>query len=262
MSSDHLSRINLAGIAVSGSIVLGWQLLVSTRILDFTYLPPPTEVFSSMVTLLTSGSTYADVFHTLSVTVVSSALAIVIGISLGTAVGLITPLSVWTLGTIDVLRTLPMIGLMPVALLLIGATVTSEIILATIGATWPLLVNTMGGVQQVKPRLLEVARMFRLSRRSTTLKVIIPSALPQVLVGARLAIVTAFVIAIVAEMLVSAQGLGWQMMLAQSALDPGRVWAYAMIAGILGYLLNFALVEGLNRIMPQLRQSADQAVGA
>ena len=105
----------------------------------------------------------------------------------------------------------------------------------------------MAGVQNVHPVKRDVARSFRLSRFQTLRKITLPVATPAILIGARLAVVNALVVAIVAEMLINPDGVGWGLVFSMQALKPEDMWAYAVVAGIMGYLLNAILLYAVRR---------------
>jgi ABC-type nitrate/sulfonate/bicarbonate transport system permease component len=254
-----LGKVNPAGWLVVAALIGLWQLAVDTGVLDYEYLPSATEVAGAFGDLLSSGVLADDVRHTLLVTLGSSAIACVVGVVLGFAVALLPIFDRLFTASFDLLRTIPVIALMPVAMLIWGPAAHTEVIVATYGATWPILVNTAGGVRTVHPRLHEVARMFRFSRRRTLRWIVLPAALPDIVVGARLAVVTALVITIIAEMLVNAAGLGWGLVMAQQALQPAQMWAYAIAAGILGYLLNLVLIQAARRSLPGSAAFAEAA---
>ena len=110
------------------------------------------------------------------------------------------------MATIDFLRTIPAVALVPVAMLAIGPIGTTELVVAAFAATWPVVVNTAAGVAPAQPRHDDVARTLHLSRAETFRKVQVPTAVPAWLVGAQLATVFAFLVAIVAEMLMYPRG--------------------------------------------------------
>jgi ABC-type nitrate/sulfonate/bicarbonate transport system permease component len=238
-----LSAFNPLGCLVVVAVIGLWQLLVDAGVLEFDYLPPPTKVFDALTDLIASGDMSAAVGHTLLATLQAAVIAIVLGSMLGAAVGLLPAVERFFMATFDVLRTVPVVALMPVALLVWGPAAKTEIIVAVYAAVWPMLVNAAGGVRAVHPRLRDVARTFKLSKRATVTKIILPAAMPALLVGARLSVVTALVVTIVAEMLVNSQGLGWALIQSQDALQPAQMWAYAVVCGIIGYLLNLALLQ-------------------
>ncbi|WP_103383483.1 ABC transporter permease [Pseudonocardia dioxanivorans] len=238
---------NPTGLAVAVAVLAVWQLLVSTRVLAINYLPSPIQIAGAFGELEGVGGALA---HTLMVALVAFVIALVAGLVVGLALGLLEPVRVFGLASLDVLRTLPVVALMPVALLIWGPSEQTEIIVASYSAAWPVVVNVAGGVRTIHPQLREVARTLRLSRRDELLKVIVPAVVPSLLVGARLALTSALVIAIVAEMLVNPNGLGWSLVQAQSALQPAQMWAYVIIIGIIGLLANALMVAIVNRFVP------------
>jgi len=242
--------LNPSGVAVVAGAILLWQLLVATKVLDFSYLPAPTDVASALGDLLESGELATAVAHTLWVTLVASAIATVLGIALGLAIGLLPLVRTYSMSSVDFFRTLPLTAMIPAILLIWGPTAKAEIIAATYGAAWQIVVNTAGGVRSVHPRLHDVARTFQLTRFETVRKVIIPAATPAMLVGGRLAIVTALVVAIIAEMLINPEGVGAGLVSGQQSLQPAITWSYAVVAGIIGYLLNAVLVWAVRRALP------------
>ncbi|HJQ48782.1 MAG TPA: ABC transporter permease [Amycolatopsis sp.] len=239
--------LNPLGISVAVALVLVWQLLVSTQVIRLTYLPSPWAVVLAFGEL---DGLAENLAHTLLVALVAFVAAMVIGMVLGLAVGLLTPVRTFGLASLDVLRTVPVVALMPVALLIWGPSPQTEIIVATYSAAWPIVVSVSGGVRAIHRQLREVARTLRLGRGEEVAKIVIPATVPSVLVGARLALTTALVIAIVAEMLVNPQGLGWSLVQAQSALQPAQMWAYVIVIGVVSLLANALLVAVVDRFVP------------
>lgn len=127
-----------------------------------------------------------------------------------------------------------------------------EVVVAVYAATWPCLVNTLGGVALVHPRMYETANTFRLRRPARLRKIIVPAAAPSILVGARLSMGIAFVVTIVAEMVGNPAGLGYGLMVYQMALRPDALWAYVLVITALGVLLN-AAVERLAAPIPAMK---------
>lgn len=238
-----VSAVNPAGWLVVLAVIGLWQLLVDSGVLKFDYLPPPSKILHALTDLIGSGEMGSAVGHTLVATSAAAAIAIFVGCMLGAAVGLLALAERFAMATFDVLRTVPVVALMPVALLVWGPAARTEIIVAVYAAVWPMLVNAAGGFRAVHPRLRDVALTFRLSKRRAFAKIMIPAAMPALLVGARLSVATALVVTIVAEMLVNSQGLGWALVQSQQALQPAEMWAYAVACGIIGYLLNVLLLQ-------------------
>jgi ABC-type nitrate/sulfonate/bicarbonate transport system permease component len=252
-------RFNVAGWLVVVAVTALAQLLISAGVLDYDYLPAPDAVFSALFDITKDGDLTSALGHTVGVALLASLLACVLGIAIGLAVGLNDAVRTYLLASIDVLRTIPVVAMMPVALLIWGAGAKAEVIVATYAALWPILINTAGAVRSVHPRLHDVSRTFRLSRRDAMLKIVVPAAAPAMLVGARLSVIAALVVAIVAEMLISSTGLGWGLVQSQQALQPAMMWAYAVVCGLLGYLLNLALIHGVRIALPGRRVEGEAA---
>lgn len=248
--SKVLRRINPSALAVIVGILALWQVTISSGWLEFDYFPSPREVLNAFGDLYELGTLWSALFHTLTVAFIAAVIAIVLGVLLGFCTALFPWFRAYTMGSIDVLRTLPVVALMPVVMLIWGPTTQSEIIIASYSSLWAVLINVDGGVSSVSSRLVEVARVFRLSTLDRYRKIIFPAAVPSILVGARLAIVHAVLVTIVAEIILVPQGLGGELKAAQDGLQPAQMWAWVLIAGVLGYVLNGLLVAGVRRAMP------------
>lgn len=248
--AQFVRAMNPSGWLVVIALLAAWQLAINTHVLTFRYLPAPTQIFGEAVNLLASGKLIADLGHTLSTTVIATGIGAVVGIAIGIAFGLFRSVRLYSNSSIDFLRTIPVTALVPVALLIWGPSNLAEIVVAAYAATWPILINTAGGVRSIPPRLYDVASVFRLSRWETLRRVVIPASMQSVLVGLRLGTVLALVLAIVAEMLINPRGLGWGVIQAQKALQPERLWAYTIMIGILAYLLNLLLVWVVKSALP------------
>ena len=249
------ATINVSGMMVVISLLALWQLVIAAGLVQLDYLPTPTEIAAEGLRLLQSGELVTDTAHTMWTTLVATGIATIFGATVGLATGLVGLARTYSTSSIDFLRTVPVTALVPAALLVWGPSDTAEIAVAAYAATWPILVNTAGGVRGIPPRLYDVAKVMRMGRLAWVRRIVIPAATQSILVGVRLGVVTALVLAIVAEILINPKGLGWGIAQAQNALQPERLWAYTLTAGILAYLLNVLLVWAVGRALPG---SADQ----
>jgi ABC-type nitrate/sulfonate/bicarbonate transport system permease component len=168
--------------------------------------------------------------------------AAAIGIGLGLALGLSPLLRRWSLASFEVLRPLPAIAFLPLALLLFNFSLTTELVLMIYASVWPVFINTMGGVMGVTSRLYDVSRTLRLSRMQTLVKVIVPAAAPAIVTGCRLSMGLTLVMAIVAEMIANPHGLGYAVISELQAMQPQRMFAYVIFIGMLSIALNAGLL--------------------
>lgn len=254
---SRLARgINLPGTGVILLVLVGWQLLVSSGVIAFASLPGPDGIVSGFGQLLSQDGLWGPLGHTLLAVAVAWALAVSAGTVLGLLVGLNATVASWANATIDILRSLPVIAFVPIAILIWGPATEAEVLVAAYAAVWPMLVSTSQGVRSVTPRQRDVARTFQLSPVATLRKIIIPAATAAMLVGARLALGIAVVVAVVTEMIGPPLGLGYGLITAQTAEQPEQMWALVLVVGITGVLLNSALIWLTRLAFPGIADAA------
>ena len=181
-------------------------------------------------------------------------MAIVLGISLGFLLGLSPTARRYSLASIEVLRPMPGVAFAPVGLLLFGFSLKTEMVVTILPVLWPVLVNTIGGVTGVHQRLYDVGRTFRLGRKDTILRIILPAAMPPIVVGARISLGLALVLAVVAEMVGTPEGLGYGIVREQQALRPDLMFAYIVTVGFIGIALNVGMLALAEALFPSFRQ--------
>jgi sulfonate transport system permease protein len=246
------ARINVSGLAVVAGVIALWQVVVAAGVIDFEYVPAPSEIAGGIVDLGRDGELAENVGHTVFVALRAWVLAMALGVTAGLLLAYSRIVRTFSTATIDVLRAVPVVALVPVALLVWGPSATSELVVAAYAALWPILINTMGGVRGVHPRLHDVARSLRLSAIATARKIAMPAAAPEILVGARLALGIALVVTIVAEMVGNPAGLGYGLVEQQQALNPAGMWAYVVVIGMLGVVLSYSVLGAGRLLLPGL----------
>lgn len=231
-------------------LIVAWQLSVWAGLFDFRYLPSPLDIAISMGAQMRDGALTAAVGHTLSVTAAAGALALLVGTVFGVGLGLAPGARAWAEAPIDVVRTVPAIMLIPVAVLTLGPSAGTVVVLAGYAALWPMVLNTAGAVTSVHPLQIDVARTLHLGTLATLRKIVLPAAAPVWLVGARMSAILALLVTIVVEMVITPKGLGGAMVQALNALDPARMWAYAVVCGLIGTLVNLGFRAAYRALLP------------
>jgi sulfonate transport system permease protein len=250
--------INGPGIAVFVLVGLAWEVAIRSGLLQYEYLPAPSVIALGLGELAEEGSLAPDIAHTLISVAIGWTVAIVVGTSLGFLLGLSPTARRYSLASIEVLRPMPGVALVPVGLLLFGFSLQTEMVVTILPVLWPVLVNTMGGVSAVHPRLYDVGRTFRLSRKDTIFRIILPAAMPAIVVGARISLGLALVLAVVAEMVGNPEGLGYGIVREQQALRPDRMFAYIATVGFIGIALNAAMLALAATVFPSSRLRGGQ----
>lgn len=242
----------MLGLVTMAAMVGVWELVIRSGIVDFEFLPPPSGIAHALGSLVASGTLLTDLIHTLRSTLVGWLMASVLGIALGLWLGIADTAWRYSMASIEITRAIPPVSLVPVALLVFGFSLRMELVLIVYAGAWTVLVNTIDGARSVRSELLDVGRMLRMSRLTMIQKLILPSAMPSIVVGLRLALSLSLVLAVVAEMLGNPSGLGNAVVRAQQALQPEQMFAYVVTIGILGVTLNAALRRASGRAFPAL----------
>ena len=235
-----------------------WQLAMSTGLLTSTFLPQPHEIGSSIVDLTESGEMTSNLWHTVYVTLIGWALAGLIGIVGGLVIGLSMEAWRFSMASLEFFRALPGIAFVPVAVLLYGFSVKMELIVVTYVSVWPVLVNAVHGVRQVTPLHNDVARMMRMGRLERIRRFVIPTMTPFVVVGLQISLSLSLALALVAEMVGNPTGVGQALIVAQNTFHPEQMFAYVVVIGIVGVLLNWAFVKLMDRGFPNVMSSDSQ----
>src|SRR4051812_48658486 len=165
---------------------------------------------------------------------VAAALAIPLGIALGRSDFASSAVRV----PVEFLRPIPSAALIPLLFLTLGTNLKSEVFLAAFGAFWPLLVQTMYGVRDVDPLALDTGRSFGIGPFERLVRITLPSAVPYIATGVRIASTVALILAFTAELFMGIPGLGQKVNVAQAFGLDDQLYAYALATGFLGVAIH------------------------
>ena len=238
----------MPGLAVIVLCVALWEVYSRTLGSRFETIASTSQIFDAFKVLLFDGPLLPQLIHTVTVSMIGWVVASALGFAMGLAIGVWRPVWTYTMASIEVLRSIPSISFVPIALLIFGFSLQTELVIVIYVSQWPVLLGTAGGIRSVPGGLLEVARSFRLSRSATIFKVILPAALPSIIVGFRLALTLSISLAVVAEMVGNPAGLGFGIVFSQQAVQPAQAFAYLVVIGLLGWGMNFVLVTTAGRV--------------
>ncbi len=186
-----------------------WEAAGIYGFVSETLLPRPSEIFIAFIDLLTAG----NLLYHLQVSFLRAIVGFLIGGSLGLLVGLAVGFSSKMEHTLDptmqMLRTIPTLAVIPLFILWFGFGEVSKVLLIAKGAFFPLYVNAFLGIRSVDGKMFEVARILQYSKWKQITNLIIPSALPNILLGLRLALGAAWLALVAAELMGSSEGIGY-----------------------------------------------------
>jgi ABC-type nitrate/sulfonate/bicarbonate transport system permease component len=253
------ARDALLGVAGLAGAAALWELLPTSGAVNSRYLPPFHQVADSFAHLLGRGSFWTALAETARGWALGLAIAMVAGLVAGIVIGSVPVLRTLTASTIEFLRPIPSVALIPLVVLLYGSRIQSGLILVVYAAFWQVLVQVMYGVADVDPVVRDTARSYRFSRRTILRTVVWPTALPYVMTGFRLAAAVALILEITAELLVGVPGLGKLITRAQESGAHAPMYALIVVVGLLGVLVNIGarrLERRLLRWHPSIRKDA------
>jgi NitT/TauT family transport system permease protein len=205
-------------------------------------LAPPSAIAAALVEAVRDGSILIATRDTLISAFAGLSIGSAIGLAFGIALGIFHIFDRLMEVTIEAIRPIPSIALLPIALIALGFGYRMEIVIVAFACIWPVLILSRAAVGGIEPRLMEVSRALRLSPVDRVRKIIIPAALPRIFLAFRLAAGIALIVAVTVEIAINPIGLGAGIMTAQQALRPDLMLAYLLWIGIVGYLLNAGLV--------------------
>ena len=242
-----------AGTKVAGvlALLLVWYVLSATEVLDPSSVPGPGATFSALARELGQGTFWGAVGSTVLAWALGLAIGGVLGLLLGTVVGLSRFFERSTAGVVEFFKTVPVIAVLPLAILVLGTTLVMKVVLVSFAVAWPLLVQTSYGVKSMDPVIRDTARALRIGRLRRFVTVVVPSAAPFIATGLRVAAASALTITIVTELIAGGSGLGVQITTAAISGATALPSMYALIiaAGLLGVTVSLAFSAAERRLL-------------
>jgi ABC-type nitrate/sulfonate/bicarbonate transport system permease component len=224
-------------------LVAMWEIAARTARVKYEAMSSPSEVLRAGLRGLADGSILLATWQTLEAAVFGLVLAIVFGVVIGTLAGISRTAELATMPTVEALRPIPSVAFIPLTLLMFGYGLPMEGLIVAYACIWPVLIATADGVRRIEPRLMEVAAALEMSEQDRFTKIILPAALGRVLVGIRIAVGFALVVAVTVEIAVNPRGLGYSLIIAQQQYDIGFMYAQLLWLGLLGLAINAAIAR-------------------
>jgi NitT/TauT family transport system permease protein len=210
-------------VASVAAFLLLWEWAARVPI-SFNF-PSPWATLTALVALLRSGALATATVTSMQSLVLGFGAAVAVGVPLGLVMGVVGPIGRVGRVYLDLLIALPTAALIPLVILSFGINIVSAAIIVFVFSAPFVTMNAYGGVRDVRPRLVEMARSFDTSWRHLFTRIVLPSALPMILAGLRYGLSRAFVGLIIAELLLSPFGLGKLIMTSRSMFDHDRMFA-------------------------------------
>ncbi|QDC26650.1 ABC transporter permease [Georgenia yuyongxinii] len=219
-------------------VVVLLEMLPRMGVVDPRFLPPFSEMFAALVERVQTPEFWTAFRQTLTTWAIGLAIAMAGGIVVGIVVGSVPFLREATASTIEFLRPIPSVALIPLAVLLYGTGMRSTLLLVVYASFWQVLVQVLYGVQDVDPVARDTARTYRFRALTQARTVIWPTALPYVVTGFRLAASVALILTVTGELIIGTPGLGKLVAVAQQSGAVASMYALVIVTGLLGIAVN------------------------
>lgn len=236
--SGRLPMQRLWQAATIAAAILLWWLVALTGVVSSDALPTPPAIASALFRAIQTSAFWVAVGQTLQGALIGLLAAAVIGIPLGLVTGTYAPVERATRLLVDMLRSFPVIALLPVFLLVLGSSLTMKATVVFLACVFPVLLQAQYGARGIDPAIQETAHSYRIPRLLRFRKVILPGATPSIMTGLRLAATTSVLVALGVEILTTLPGMGQQLTHSQQDNNAPVAFAYVIAAGLLGYTVN------------------------
>ncbi|WP_017540266.1 ABC transporter permease [Nocardiopsis halophila] len=239
-------RDALLGAAGAAAFLLLWEAVPRTTAVSAEFLPPASRVLATLAERAATAAFWGAVGDTVAAWALGLAIACAAAVALGFAVGSVPVLRAYTASTVEFLRPIPSVALIPLAILVYGTDLRSTLLLVVYASFWQVYIQVLYGVADIDPVAEQTARAYGLGRWACLRHLVWPTALPYLLTGVRLGAAVALILTITAQLTIGAPGLGQQISVAQSSGAAPLVYALIVATGILGVAVN-AGVRALER---------------
>lgn len=236
----------LATVAVVFAVV---EALSRLDVIPSSSFPPLTQTFGTLAEELGRVEFWRNVRDTMRGWAYGLGIATALAVPLGILIGA-SPLAYRAVRLIvEFLRPIPSVALVPLAVLVYGTGFASKLFLVVFAAFWPIFIQTLYGMRDVDQLLVDTARSYGLGRLARTRSVVVPSALPYIGTGLRISSSVALILAVTAELVIGAPGLGAAITIANASGNVRLMYALIVATGILGWILSAAFTQGERRIL-------------
>ncbi|KOR77476.1 ABC transporter permease [Bacillus sp. FJAT-21352] len=231
---SQLAKSALRGSVLPVVVLIAWQALGSVGILPAQLFSSPLLIVMTFIDLVQSGEMGMHLQISLTRAFLGFVLGGFLGLLLGVIVGMQKKSEEYLNPSIQMLRTVPLLAITPLFIMWFGFGELSKVLLIALGAFFPLYLQTFLGLRNVDKKLYDVALILEFSRREQITKLMIPAALPNILLGIRLALSAAWMCLVVAELLGADRGVGFMIQDARSFMQTDVVFVGIIIFALAG----------------------------
>jgi sulfonate transport system permease protein len=232
----------LAGLVVPLVLALGWEAAVRLGLAEGRLMPPPSRIAATLYGLAATGELWAHAFATLWRVVVGFAIGAAGGIAVGALTGASATARRLLDPTLNALRAIPSLAWVPLFILWLGIFEASKVALIAVGVFFPVYLGVADAILSVDRKLVEVGRVFRLSRGQLAQRILVPAVLPETISALRSGLGLGFMFVVAAELMGASEGLGYLLLDGQQLGKPDQILAAIIAFALMGKALDTVLV--------------------
>ncbi len=239
-------KIYAAQASVIVGLLLVWAVSGAAGLLNPAIVPRIETVAAALIEVLSRPEFFPALWATLFDSVAGVTLATLVAVPLGVLIGMFPGVERATRKLLDFGRSFPVVALMPIFVLVIGANSTMKITITAIACFFPILLQTIYGARRLEPTIVDTIKSYRIPFMLRFFRVILPAAAPFIATGIRIAISISILVSVGTEVIIQITGLGSQVNFARTYNEVDIAFAYTLYAGLLGVLLTtlWDLLEG------------------
>ncbi|MGH7035846.1 MAG: ABC transporter permease [Stellaceae bacterium] len=238
----------LKGALFPVAFLLLWEIGMRASGIQSDSLAPPSQIAVAFYDALLDGTVLERTAQTLFMVICGLGIGGGLALVFSVLMGLVPAFARLMQFSIEVLRPVPPVALIPVAMLIFGFGFPMEITLCAFACFWPVAIYGHAAIANIEPQLLDLSRVLRLSPIARVFKIVLPAALPRYFVGFRLSAAVSLIIAVTVEITINPLGVGFELMKASQSLHPDRMFAMLLWIGVIGGGLNGALLFAQRRL--------------
>jgi NitT/TauT family transport system permease protein len=238
----------LKGLLLPIILLAAWEFGMRYAHVESDSLAAPSQIAVAFWTALIDGTILKRTAETMRAALTGLVVGGGSALLLSIVIGLVPAAARLLQFSIEVLRPIPAVALIPVAILTLGFGYAMEISLVAFATFWPVLIYGAAAITNLEPQLLDVSRVLRLSPFGRVTKIVLPAALPRYFVAFRLATAVALIVAVTVEIAANPLGIGYELMQASQSLHPDLMFAMVLWIGLIGWALNSLLLFAQRRL--------------
>ncbi|MDB0439410.1 ABC transporter permease [Clostridioides difficile] len=236
--NDKLLRL-VKSVLIFFIILVLWKITNHLGIWSEYILPPPEKVYSTFLNMINDGSIFINVYASMKRVLIGFVISTIIGIPLGIFFGIYDKVYEYFKSLINFLRNTPPLALIPMLILWFGIGEESKIIIIILASFFPIFTSTLKGIRNCDSKLIEVGRVFELSKLQIIFRIIIPNAILDIAVGLKLALGYSFRAIIGAELVAASSGLGYLISDGKEMSRTDIVIVGIIVIGLLGIITDY-----------------------